>query len=539
MNIKMPLKFNTLYDFQCINIKTGKKIHAQTHNLITNKFFTDAPSSILGFNIVLGKGTGTPAVTDTGCFSALWTINNDKHSYEFFEEECKYVFHLHYTVPASTSYVGKVTECALGSGCTHALIKDAEGAPMSIDKTDLDKLLIDVTIEITINDNSSVLHTPLKTSQLHYALVGNSPFSRLFVPGMQYLFSPDSAIYNGVITRNDTYYDGTHADATASITYEGSTSSALRNHRSAGKLSSSWPVAGQHYINGILLSDFYIIKFPNEEVFPLYQITEIPVGVGDDATTDYHCPLNLFAEGTEEIFIDGVLQTRGTDYTIEAYNNADGLPELMASNFGKITGGTNDGSTPKIPIFRAVLNEGMQYCYYTTTYAYSAGGTTSTAPGYFTTNDPLFFDLFNNMKVNTFIIGAGYNAGANYVYTLWYSNDNTQWEKAAEMNHTSNTKQVVKFDTIEARYWKVTIHDKNNASANLSSGSSMGYAYSYYGHQPTAIDTNRLCLFGYIGGGIHFNTPPARDAIITMNAYIDRPLKTDSLIVECNANLTF
>ena len=142
------------------------------------------------------------------------------------------------------------------------------------------------------------------------------------------------------------------------------------------------------------------------------------------------------------------------------------------------------------------------------------------------------------MKVNTFIIGARYNAGANYVYTLWYSNDNTQWEKAAEMNHTSDTKQVVKFDTIEARYWKVTIHDKNNASANLSSGSSMGYSYSV-AYPPNAIDTNRLCLFGYIGGGIHFNTPPARDAIITMNAYIDRPLKTDSLIVECNANLTF
>lgn len=542
MKLKLDVTTKTKYHFSIVNTMTGENTDFITHNIITNNFFVSAGTWDT-VSLAIGSGSGEPSLTDITLFKTLWTIRKDSYNITFDEVTSMFKVSFVFTIPANNSYMGTITECGLiyySELITHAMLKDAEGNNISIVKTDLDKIIINIDLEFTFPPSETMARSPLAQSKIYHAFTSGS-FRNILAPHLQLSFSPDAAIHNGLTVCASNSIDATCVALTGAVEAEDTANHILSVTK--GRLDLSWPVAGQHYINGLVFNSFFVIPFPNTDVFPLYPITNIDVGIGDGNTTDFKCPLNLFVENSEVIYKNGIALTRNVDYTIEAYNNADMLPELMASNFGKIIGGSIDtkwvGNQQVLyaPIFRAILSNGTAATSNSSFSGKHFEGNTQNHPTSFSTNNPLLFNLFKPMKVNTFCIGDPYAYGTNIYYVLSYSEDGEIYTEACRLNKPSSSQVIATFDTITAQYWKVTVIDITNETKNVGSGGWQG-GYSILTNYSAVAKTN-LCLFGYVGEGIKFATPPEEGDVITMDASIDRPMKTDSLILECGVELTY
>lgn len=559
MNLKNPIEVKTNYNFKVYRNGVLRQ-EVNTHNVICTIFYKKWGSHIWGPEINMcplqvGSGVDIPSALDTSLTSLLWTINCDSSdlSYHLRETEddvewCQLTNK--YTIPASTSYVGTIAECGLYSNghnqclITHSLLLDAEGNAISINKTDLDIVIIEVSIRFYFNNTEDIKVVPAQCT----------PFYRLFRSSDSsgtlgsYLTENVEALWSlrDPLTGNDMYpLSGNSAIATYFSTFLSTTlarsmdtsDSADRGLREVNvqgaRLGSDFSSPGQHFIRGLRVGNMFIIPFPNEDIFPRYKIENMEVGIGDGITTEFVCPMNYFIEDTDEIYVDGILQVRGVDYTVECDNNNQMLPELMASNDAIITGPkfTLNSSCVQLPLFRAAITAPKIIHYYSSSNPinYSID---------FDSSSPLFFDMEKEVKVNTFQIGKNYNysSSGNIYYTLWASDDGEKYEELATIIKLDNTQAYkVTFDTVIKRYYKVTV---STASSYVSVGYiDPGSCSNYF--MPKAIDKDELCLFGYVGHGIQFTNPPAEDAIITMSVYTDLPMKNENFVFDVNMKLTY
>lgn len=564
INLQDHIKVVTNYNFKLLRNEVLLQ-EVNTHNILTNTFwlgrsgYSSYVRGIQSCNIKLGKGSGTPKTSDTDLFQPLWQKAKDSTSSSYHartsesNEEWIQLTNK-YTIPANTTYVGTITECGLYSTyrllCTHALLLDAEGNPISIEKTDLDVLIIEVTIRLYFTENTSIKmiradHTPFWThlfsgddesACLHYtnnlevlwsiqdSLDGNEMYLNNFSRGLSYAWNSylSTAICNG---KQDI-----PITTPRELTFN------------AARLGTDWPVTGQHFIKGLRIMRSFIISFPNTDIFPAYNITGMDVGIGDGETTEFICPMNYFVKDTDKIYIDGILQTRGVDYIVESDNNNQMLPELMACNDAIITGGyyriDERNNNVDAPVFRAVLNATKITGYNDS--GFHEAGNRATYVTMFDKDRPLFIDMQKEVKVNTFQIGSGYNCSTFYEgvkYTLSYSDDGVDYVELATIIKTTYTVAKVTFDTITKRYFKVTIEyvsDTSNVSSNAYTNTvEASSAYS------EAVDKNNLCLLGYVGRGIQFTNPPAEGAVITMDATTDLPMKNENFVFDTTLKLSY
>ena len=565
INLQDHIKVVTNYNFKLLRNEVLLQ-EVNTHNILTDTFWSGSSDNsyrvtgIQSCAIKLGKGSGTPNTSDTDLFQPLWQKDKDSTSSSYHaktsesNEEWIQLTNK-YTFPANTTYVGTITECGLYETyrklCTHALLLDAEGNPISIEKTDLDVLIIEVTIRLYFTENESIKmiradHTPFwthlfsgdsATACLHYtnnlevlwsiqdSLNGNEMYLNNFSRGNAYEWNSylSTAICNGK--------QNIPITTPRELTFN------------AARLGTDWPVTGQHFIKGLRIMRSFIIPFPNTDIFPAYNITGMDVGIGDGETTEFICPMNYFVKDTDKIYIDGILQTRGVDYIVESDNNNQMLPELMACNDAIITGGYYDidssyNNNYHAPVFRAVLNATKLTGF--SSYGFYAADNKATYATMFDKNRPLFIDMQKEVKVNTFQIGSSYNYSTSYEgvkYTLSYSDDGVDYVELATIIKTTNTVAKVTFDTIIKRYFKVTIEyvsNTSNVSSNAYSNTvESGSTYS------AAVDKNNLCLLGYVGHGIQFTNPPAEGAVITMDATTDLPMKNENFVFDATLRLSY
>lgn len=563
INLQDHIKVVTNYNFKLLRNEVLLQ-EVNTHNILTNIFWSggnyyEYVKGIQSCEIALGKGSGTPKISDTALFQPLWQKAKDSTSSSYHartsesNEEWIQLTNK-YTIPANTTYVGTITECGLYRIfqllCTHALLLDAEGNPISIEKTDLDVLIIEVTIRLYFTENESIKmiradHTPFWT----HLFSGDSASACLhYTNNLEVLWSiQDSLDGNEMYLNNFSRgysYDWNSYLSTAIC--NGKQDIPITTPReltfNAARLGTDWPITGQHFIKGLRIMRSFIISFPNTDIFPAYNITGMDVGIGDGATTEFICPMNYFVKDTDKIYIDGILQTRGVDYIVESDNNNQMLPELMACNDAIITGGyyqidsynNNFGA----PVFRAVLNASKITGF--TDSGFCAAGNKATYATMFDKDRPLFIDMQKEVKVNTFQIGSAYNYNTFYggvKYTLSYSDDGVDYVELATIIKTTPTVSKVTFDTIIKRYFKVTIEYVSNAS-NVSSNT-----YSKTIESDTrysaAVDKNNLCLLGYVGHGIQFTNPPAEGAVITMDATTDLPMKNENFVFDTTLKLSY
>lgn len=548
IDLKDMLNISTNYNFK----KYRNDILIQeenTHNIVTNGLLKTAYT----FNdywgagmssLVLGSGTTEPAVTDKALNARLWN-SFSASSRTFSNDDTSITMIQSYVIPAESTYVGNITECGLCSSGdysnlkTRALIRDAEGNPIAIEKTDIDKLIVTVSVTFIFTTPEGVYLIPLDKSPMYYGL--KAVAAPLPIQPVRTLAAYLSQDYQEVMQNGVNAY--AHADSAnkQGVNYtagcsngilipdkSSSTIPTVGQKKFTGRLSVNKLKSYETYVKAIIFMGVFIIPLPNENYFPTYEMTDISIGVGDGITTQFNNPLNYFKKDTEKIYKNGVQLIKDVDYTIDYRHNNDGMPELFASADAIITGGTRIKNDPYPPIFRpaafpqrtsySVAIDSWTHCYRIDS---------------FNTNNPLFFDCKKEEDINYLRIGTKHN---NNLYTLYYSTDGINYIEAISFTKTSSLNEVT-FETITARYWKLTIGD---GSSNISSGATVTN-YNNENNKSDAIKESYsslthpelYCSLGYKGDPyITFTEAPAQDDVITMDVSMDLPFKNANNVID-------
>lgn len=572
LDLTNALKIHTNYNFKKYR---GQELiqEINTHNLITdlmfNSMMVNTSTSIQSFrHLLLGNGTTEPTATDTTLTSLLWQkyweptnsqIDNDATSISLTQT---------YEIPADTKYIGEITECGLGYGHavqylkTHALLRDAEGNPISINKTDLDRLLITIQLVFKFTVPEGVFLVNLRYSPLYYCLdprfVNVSSLTSFKEKNSDKASSIQHAYlsqdYQEVLDNGARGYShnyewgylysaGCNNGALATEVSPQATIPAERTKNFKGRIGDTY-IMGEYvaYVKAIIFLGLFVIPLPNKKYFPEYTMSDINVGIGDGITTEFINPLNYFKKDTDKIYKNGILLTRDVDYTITHNNNRQGLVELFASTDAHISGGLQDPSSSHSPLFRPhpfalfyTLASGTSYKMPPVIYA-------------FDTENPLFLDMQQPVDVNYFRIGKSHKNNAKY--SLYYKeNEESDYVLLTSFIKTSDLFEQY-FNKVVAQYFKVTIEATSGTNNENSYGTPEyttsidnrgGYSKNCLNKNYSSLSNpDNFCVLGYRDEGkIIFTTPPAQNDIITMEVTMDLPMKNKNNVIDYDFTLTF
>lgn len=523
-----------------------------------------------------GRGTNEPTTSDTALSSLLWTIDPSSLVGHVSDDGTKFISTFTFVIPATSSYVGNITELGLRyyynysytnheALMTHSLFKDAEGNPYTIQKTDLDQITVTYTITLTFSN----------------------PY---IMPAMAWASTHANEIYTVMAIYNDYHSNRDRCDLTLDcrrrkvfagnkcvlVPYENGNLSVINNEISLGDSGFNstnivtLPVtraALSHTLNGHFISALTITKsgnysgkqtrvehktrynplaiitLPDATLFPTYTLQDYSVGTGDGTTQDFTPPIPMWLDGTEQIYVDSVLQVSGVDYTCDNLHNLRKNLELTPMYQASIIDGINGSvSTPYID--RIYISDGgeintggantilMTRVYETATpHTYSTLKLDNTHP-FIIEFDDTFDTRVDEIYLWTYY-AANEQAAQYDVVTIEASSDNINWDlvldrvAGANANHgtsnypysttlTSGWKKYTLPITIDKKYWKVSVE--------------MAGATDYH---------NRFGLvMMHAGQPIHFNTAPTDGAVITMNCDIDRPYKDANHVLDTSATMT-
>ena len=521
-NLRTHLQIHNKYELELYDANGNIKDKAYAYNVVTNTFwntfFGNGSTTSHWFRYIgIGTGTGTPSIIDGSFFKFLASAEATLVS-----KDTKYpttTLVQKATFGASASLVGTLTEVGFTIGSsssssqclTHAMLQDAEGNTITIEKTDTDVLIVTATLYVTVTADESFELVPANSFGLFSALRGSGINSGNTVG---YLYPAACPALPTLSSLQETYIGTNNGSATT---------------RSRNIPTTRMPLAsGQRngigtYINCMFVSQFGGTRLPNAEFFPAYTLQPMSVGTGDGVTTEFVCPIPDFIEGTEEVVVDGVKLTNGVDYTVDSKgNSALNASSVNAhSNFAKSisNGGKSSSGGGARVLGTAGFSGPSEYGVYPK----------STAP--------LVFDMGKDVECNAlFIDGLLYKTNYSTTYTvpivLEYSSDNETWAEAARLSMTaigygysdrltaSDKNKLVRFDSITARYWRLYADSTQSYIKDYGVGSAYGNSF-----------------FGKIGQGIVFTNPPAEGAVITIAANVDRPFKTADYVIDYSATL--
>lgn len=557
MKAAISTQFRGTYEL-VLKRKDGSVQREVVHNIATSNIVSVTGSRTLS----IGSGSGEPSVTDTKLFTHLWNLSPSSTSQVQNIGDDGARMSLTYIVPATTDYVATITEVGMGAAnaiWTHALLVDAEGNPISIVKTENDELTIVVTLELYASTTlrfttafERFVSVPVKPTLavllLTRSVYPTRQWQALF--GGSYNSNYSAADLLSIRPRNlrlphAQYYLGTDYGVTpTSVSWTADKS--LMQLKLADNLRCkndafntryyrymsilwgcmTWSGSGVSYSSSYYLGHTNLaldLRDPN--IFPPQLLSNITLATGDGETTDFACPLNYFQKDTEVVYKNGIRLTRGVDYTIDNESNKDCLPELMHIIYPddleiKITSGSTVAGAGYLQ-FQAEP--------YVTKSANAIYDDSMVCTS-FDQEHPLHFDWGAARKCDR-LVGQIY---ARYTGTMYveYSADDLTWEEAASMSiSNSSTSSItnlavdLSWNTVEARYWRIRVtRYGTNTTVNHIAYFSTGGKEPYLGH------SNPL--------GVHFATPPAADDVITMDCYVDIPLKSTNFAFNLALDLT-
>lgn len=532
------------------NIKTGHTEHAESDNLILNAFharlFADYQySSGSGVFLHVGSGSNEPSVTDTAMTTPLWTgLGRSKSETEIVSKTGYKVQHT-YIIPATSAYVGVMRELGLESSglLTHALIKDAEGNPYEIQKTDLDEVTVIYELSVSTSQTEQGEASALRLapyggyiSNAMCYLIGDSGWLGYKITLIAGCFRGRTVIKNDhlIVNRQNTVGEDVIqciGNAPQSINGNFNTSSFLFSSIKKRLVRDQASIQG-HYINYITESGKAqgpgTLVFPNSRIIAPQSSGKKNVGVGDGSTQDFVPPIPFWIEDTEKIFIDDVQLTRGVDYTCDYFNNLRNLVELFPSAHMFVIDGSTasaNGMTLDNMHGYAADNPYAVYRPVFTAYRHNKKWTNNSAGQtsiYLSQGHPVTFEmpideLGFDWSVDCLYFAAQYTGR---LFTIECSNDLENWEIIAE-NISSNAGATpnmsaftkVSFEKRTRRYWRVSLNSSSTTVFSL--------------------------IIRRDGAPIHFTNPPADGAVITMGADLDRPYMDGDHILDVQYNVQY
>ena len=525
MNIDASIKFKNNYRLQHIDTITGETLHdLEFHNVVLDQIIDTVkqiPQYISNgyFEIAIGDGSGTPSASDTQLFHEIkkFTVAGKCRK----KDNNTLLFSLSVTIPASTSEVYNISEVGVcfyqHTLVTHALILDSEGNPITINKKDTDKIILNCELYITFEsegiENFNVANFVkgslyLRTLAIYYNFGAATSLEAERV-STAYCHgdwdNDEEIIYNNPLSTYNLPRPSWVKDKNAKT---------LTVNFGPSRLP-EYPMPA--YIRGITFGKFGTIKLPNEAIFPRYKVSNITVGIGDGTTTKFKCPLNYFIQESETIRVGTDEKIRNTDYTIDNEANQDELIELSAGNEAIISGGFYDGG---IPLFRKPFGV-------TSSASHSYG---NFGPNRFDSSKPLYLDFKEPVKLNTLRVPS--SSGG--TFTLFGRDaEEEDWTLIGQLTPNEENNHY-NFDLCYYRYIKLT---STTTTPYMSySKSNNGYIKDY----STIEECKKNSFFiGYVGDGIEFTTPPPEGTVITMDAYTDLPFVSPNNVLDLSATLTF
>lgn len=340
MDIKVGAKIHNRFDIEVVDITTGEVVQkGMAENIVLNNMYNllcSNDGTMINKNIAYGRGTGTISASRTTLFnkidSKVAEVIETKINPKGTPSYCKKVI----TILPTESIGDTLTEIGVEGGVplglrTHALIKDAEGNPISIGpKTDLQQIFIYSTVyaEVTLPDfvdlivfggsnellsrmignRDTILHTNTVGSnyiQLALSTRGDVTDST----NIDYS-ATDNAFFTSVykVSPFGIYSIGARTSKTPRVRFESADANQVRGIR-------SMLLKANHH-SGTNNNVFLRATFPNSW-FEGYHFTNKNIGVGDGVTQKFvlHRPyLNEFKE--YKFYIDGVLQIKDADYIL-------------------------------------------------------------------------------------------------------------------------------------------------------------------------------------------------------------------------------
>ncbi len=270
MKIKAGVNFHNRFDI----VKNGEWV-GYAENIILNQMYSRICNFSTYFvNIHFGTGSGIPTPDRTSLFSHLGTKTAVVEEILKASPTSKVTKKI---VLMPEEYVGQtITEVGVAYGSstsylvTHAMIKDAEGNPLSITKSDIDVIEIYATVYIELKNPSNkfkFINFP-NNSIVNYFLDGTTPSDVIACDRNAEMSNTASPVIS---------------QKTGSIVVD------VANKKRS--ISTRFDInEGNGSVKGIRVLNMLKVAFPLDGIYTGHNFEGVALGVGDGVTTDFEIP---------------------------------------------------------------------------------------------------------------------------------------------------------------------------------------------------------------------------------------------------------
>lgn len=420
LDFKNSVEVHNRYELELRDTKTGViKQTAHAENVVLNQMWTlfNATSGEISMfaGIAMGTGTGTPGASDTALFAQAFRYMSTMTRVSMTEAypTSTYVYRL--SIPADAAYVGNLTEIGLvgtrtlfsvSALWTHAILRDSENNPITINKTDLDELIITAHVHVTFGatDVNFKWYMPGPKNQvcrLFRVAAGAPPIfnpSNIKLCHCTTINTDDSGCITNIVSPSAVHL------GTASMNYTTRT-------LTVPSVRMGTAVGNGTYYNGVVLGtdDGYFggIVYPNSNIFPNQTISGMRVGVGDGSTVNFALPIESIVANTDIVKVNGTALTRGVDYTIDNNNMTLSAGDAMAlSNFLEPVSGVefDEGiSTAGLPTYS---NTYLPFSHYTDENVQARNCLKSSTPLIYKVSNSAPYTALNRIVINPLVVGT-------------------------------------------------------------------------------------------------------------------------------------
>jgi hypothetical protein len=293
MHIEQKVNIHNRFDIHIDNIETGEHREIEAYNIVLDQMWTRLCGGSTYFvNIHFGTGVGIPTAGRTTLFTHLGTkaaVDDEVvKALPVSRWKRKIVLNPEEFVGSTISEVGIAFGGTNTNLVTHAMLKDAEGNPITITKTSTDVVTIFATVFVKMESlmDSIRLAAPTLNNLINY-LFGSS------APGGTFGLLPGKGIGNRI---------GSSPTPTWSADVP-----AKKRKTNTVRFDIN---TGNGHIQGLDFTNLFNVSFPTIGVFENFNYLNVAIGNGDGIKTSYEMP-------SKNIFQDSlIIKINGTERTV-------------------------------------------------------------------------------------------------------------------------------------------------------------------------------------------------------------------------------